>query len=88
MYPNPGPVAGTAATAAAVSCPATVHSGIFGCPSSGPTLVPAGTTPPANSLAGMPSRSMMPLAQVRVVTSSSWLVLAMVCSVASSPVSQ
>jgi hypothetical protein len=36
----------------------------------------------------MPSLSITSIAHVRVVTSSSWLVLAMVCSAANVPVSQ
>jgi hypothetical protein len=88
MYPNVGVVAGTAATAEAVSCPATVHSGTRGWSSSEPTRVPAVTTPESNRRRGMPSLSITSTAHVRVVTSSSWLVLARVSSVARFPVSQ
>ena len=88
MYANRSPVAGTAATAEAVSCEATAVTGTGPvapiCSSTSGRSTPAGS-PGCRSGANRPgstsSRRAMPCAQSRVTESISWVVEALVSSV-------
>ena len=94
MYAQLSPVAGTAATAAAVSWVAVATTGTDPRPvsaamaaRSGPRTVPGATSDPRRSVE-RPSFCTSGNAQERVAGSSIWLVLASVTSLTSIPVHQ
>src|SRR5436305_13929900 len=92
MYAHDVPAAGTAATAAAVSCDAGATTGTERNPvsaatdeRSGPSTVPGCTSVPS-TCCGSPNAFTSPYAQVFAVGSTSWLVLASVHSLNFNPV--
>src|SRR5262249_11482960 len=92
MYAQEAPCAGTAATAAAVSCDAGAMTGAGLTPASvatdarsGPSTVPGWTRLPSSRV-GRPNAWIRPNAQPRAVGPYIWLVLASVTSLTVTPV--